>query len=861
MTMILVSGILSLLGVPSPGVWPQDWLDAPRVVLPDGPEQIRRGADFDGDGDLDLLVVESDVNFNVHSFYVLFQETGDLVPGPTTVVPQEPDVFPGQALLEVADLTRDGLPDLVMEVRDYATNVHGLRLYPGTGSGSFGAPVFVPTDAFVWDGLIADGDGDGSMELALELVVPSPTILFVVGWWRWNGSTLAPRPHAAVRRYADDFAAADLDGDGRSELLLAEDEGPEVDLYSTLPGGQPELVTTFVLGTGPGQRVLDTGDLEGDGDVDVLAQWAWQSHQGIVLSNEGGVLVPGAVQPLAFPPGTGTLESGSLVDWDLDGDLDFLSHWEGLAVLENRRGVFSPAVGMRVASYGDSTYEFFAGVTGDVTGDGRPDFAADRFVYASSARLDGVGRVPDFLADVGAQDFDHDGDLDVINFFSSSYSNLLENDAQGVFSAIPLALPSAPPGHFYAGDTPPADLDGDGHGDLLRVLRVDDYPSNPVVETHLMPGSALGTFTSARPAGGAGLSIEPNVSTNTTADLDSDGDQDVLTFDGYWENDGTGFFGSRHAGWAGSPMRTADVDGDGDLDVLVLSYAGTLSLARNQGGSFTLELLTASSPGSEPWLGDLDGDGDLDLGIGTIGGGAAVLLYENVGGSFVFVHRLDQSQAVNHRLAFEDFDGDGRTDVLAMPDHGVSIEWYLWRQTGALWHFEAPVRYLGDHTRLSGDFDSDGDRDYFGYRLVRSRRFDGPGAGRIRQEGRGHAAAEPVAPLLGAQGPLRPGSPSATLRVTRARGGAAGVLLFSNRALVPGPIGRARLADSTVPALSFVLSGTSGVSGDGTFETSLGPATLALQGQRVWMQVLVNDTMLPRRFTSITNALELTFGL
>ena len=58
----------------------------------------------------------------------------------------------------------------------------------------------------------------------------------------------------------------------------------------------------------------------------------------------------------------------------------------------------------------------------------------------------------------------------------------------------------------------------------------------------------------------------------------------------------------------------------------------------------------------------------------------------------------------------------------------------------------------------------------------------------------------------------------------------------------------------------FATGDSSGASGEGTFEMSLGPATIALVAQRIWMQARIFVPGQPRRYSSTTNALELTFG-
>ena len=66
-----------------------------------------------------------------------------------------------------------------------------------------------------------------------------------------------------------------------------------------------------------------------------------------------------------------------------------------------------------------------------------------------------------------------------------------------------------------------------------------------------------------------------------------DGDRDLLVQDGYWRNDGGGFFGQLVPAYTGRAHEAADVDGDGDMDL-----AGTRDL-----GPTTQVLLFAGAGG------------------------------------------------------------------------------------------------------------------------------------------------------------------------------------------------------------------------------------------------------------------------
>ena len=99
------------------------------------------------------------------------------------------------------------------------------------------------------------------------------------------------------------------------------------------------------------------------------------------------------------------------------------------------------------------------------------------------------------------------------------------------------------------------------------------------------------------------------------ADLDGDGDLDVLTGSGWYENNGTGGFGGMQAigsesEWS-QDLHAADLDGDGDLDVLT----GSGWYENNGTGGFgSMRTIATSSEWVDSlYAADLDGDGDFDV--------------------------------------------------------------------------------------------------------------------------------------------------------------------------------------------------------------------------------------------------------
>ena len=193
----------------------------------------------------------------------------------------------------------------------------------------------------------------------------------------------------------------------------------------------------------------------------------------------------------------------------------------------------------------------------------------------------------------------------------------------------------------------------------------------------LAPPRASGqaTFAEAQP-------IEtPALHDLAIADLDGDGDPDLVAITAndeeakalvWFENDGTGRFTPAQTLLAALPpktraLKTADLDGDGDPDLLIgddtRSGFGGLFWAANEGGQLSaLQVIEPVESG--PFLAvDFDGDGDLDV----LRGGLYVGLYENTGdngpGRFRRAHALAPGPAGT--LVAADLDGDGDADLVA----------------------------------------------------------------------------------------------------------------------------------------------------------------------------------------------------
>ncbi|MEL6835621.1 MAG: T9SS type A sorting domain-containing protein [Bacteroidota bacterium] len=469
---------------------------------------------------------------------------------------------------------------------------------------------------------------------------------------------------------------ADLDGDGDLDLISASRADNKIAWYENLDGNGTYGPQTVLSTDAENAVTVYAGDIDGDGDMDVLSgsfddeKIAWYENidgQGnfseeIIISQDANAVF-----------GVNSLYA---VDMDGDDDLDVLasSFFDNkISWIENLdgQGSFGPAQSITTGL----TFALFA-------------FPAD---------------------------LDNDGDMDVIGV-SASDDNVIwyENVLGGaVFNSNLVTGALSRPQRAYA-----SDLDGDGDMDILTSSSNDDRIS--WYENTDGQGDFNLKETISTSVNGA-VSIR-------AADLDNDGDQDVVCtsdFDDeivWFENtNGQGDFGFEQIITtdilAVEDIHLADPDGDGDIDIFSTSslddqiawYENTDGM-----GSFdNLNIVTQSAENPQSILAvDIDGDGDLDA-LGASFDDDRIAWYENIDGQAnLWQQQTITNTAFDARFAFaQDLDGDNDLDVLAAFED--EIAWY--ENVDGAGNFSAAqtVTTLTDDPNivLAADIDGDGDQD------------------------------------------------------------------------------------------------------------------------------------------------------
>ncbi len=217
------------------------------------------------------------------------------------------------------------------------------------------------------------------------------------------------------------------------------------------------------------------------------------------------------------------------------------------------------------------------------------------------------------------------------------------------------------------------DFDGDGDNDLVTANKDADTSST----LSLLYNQGGGDFTRTDIAAGV------RASSITSADLDGDGDLDLVTanfftIELFW-NDGSGVF-SEPAGIevdrATRFVTTGDLHGDGLLDLLYTNTSNDdIGFRLNAGaGSFTeaVSIPVGDYP-TAAVIDDFNGDGSMDILVLNSRDDTASMLAGNGDGTFAEALTFPIGSRRPSQMATADLDGDGDLDLATSNMESVSI--------------------------------------------------------------------------------------------------------------------------------------------------------------------------------------------
>ncbi len=239
--------------------------------------------------------------------------------------------------------------------------------------------------------------------------------------------------------------------------------------------------------------------------------------------------------------------------------------------------------------------------------------------------------------------------------------------------------------------------------------------------TAAVGGTGGGNFPS-----GTSTTVGSSPRTPTVADIDGDGDLDLLSPNfnagtvSVRVNNGSGTFsGTTNVSVGVNPLSAvaADIDGDGDLDLLAPSYNGTVSIRPNNGGgAFStggfITIIAANSRVADVAVGDVDGDGDLDLFTANLDANSASVRLNSGSGAFGGATNVAVGSGPI-AIAVADVDADGDLDLLTGNGGSSNVSVRLNNGSGA---FSGTTNVAvganpGPGCLAVADVDADGDLD------------------------------------------------------------------------------------------------------------------------------------------------------
>jgi len=583
-----------------------------------------RSADFDNDGDADIISTLRDVgaivwyeNLDGNGYFDEKKYIDNNMSNPRDAYPVDLD---GDGDLDIASC------DWFKGEISWYENLDGM--------GTVSPPKVITTLANRITKLeCADFNNDGN----IDIVGNTDQELF---WLDNKGNGSWDKKLINENIITSDYSAVNFDGDDDLDLLTVSGYNGDITWYQNDGIGNWSEIKTLAESNGnDGYSIVSAGDIDGDDDLDIISA-GWAGSDVAWYENLDGSGNMGPINVITKPDAAAPFEM-ELKDLNGDGDKELvvISQSDGnITVYDNqfyRDGNYSDAINVAEQIASPSSLHI-----NDLDGDNAPDILISTLSgkllwYKNNgennfSQQNLISNWLDGTKHIYSADLDNDNDYDVLAV--TKWDNNLawfENNGSGGFESI-YVIDILEGGD----DIFTTDIDGDGDQDILIASTDADKIS-------LIKNKGDKTFNDQ-------IYLDQTLNGPRkviTGDLDGDGDQDVVTCCyneiRWYENlDGMGNFSEfqwissevDYLGWV-SDISLADADNDGDLDVFAaLEDKGKLIWYQNEDDS-----------------NDFTRDYSVDIFKG-----------------------LKDPQAIRN----DDVDMDGRMDVISASDRDNKIQWY-----------------------------------------------------------------------------------------------------------------------------------------------------------------------------------------
>ncbi|TYP99006.1 putative secreted protein (Por secretion system target) [Tenacibaculum adriaticum] len=699
----------------------------------DGASSVSVG-DVDNDGDLDILAASRDDD--TVAWYA-----NDGTTNPTFTKMIVTNTADGVFEANLYDIDGDGDLDILAASRDDDT----VAWYENDGATNptFTKRIITETADGTYGACAGDLDGDGDID-----IISTSFYGDTVAWYENNGA-VNPVFTKIVISNTDDgpfkVSVGDVDNDGNLDILSTSYYDGEIIWYKNDGAADPSFSKIIINNTSPTASTIILADINGDENLDILSNI--RTSNTVTWYENNGESNP-TFNETVITNTANTVYAVCVGDIDGDGDLDilsasgtddtiawyetqnsvFLTHTlpiaESINVLKDANLVLTFSAPIDAATVTSANIEVTGSQSGNITGiftggghnvitfNPTTNFIpGETITVTTTAGLESSGFTlanptvfqftvaqPELISSSPAATSNNiEADTDIELIFDSVI------DAGSVTSANIVVIGSQTgiiEGVFTGGDTNTITFNPDNNfkpGEIITVTITTKLESIGIPFTS--PITFSFTIVTARVP--APVSFIKKVITDTAdgaynisvGDVDGDGDLDILSASlnddtiAWYANDGTTnptftkMIVTDTADGASS-VSVGDVDNDGDLDILAGSYLDdTIAWYANDGATnptFTKMIVTNTADGVfEANLYDMDGDGDLDI-LAASRDDDTVAWYQNDGDTNpTFTKRIvSDTEDETYGVSAGDLDGDGDIDIISTSFYGDTVAWY-----------------------------------------------------------------------------------------------------------------------------------------------------------------------------------------
>ncbi len=694
------------------------------------------------------------------------------------------------------DLDGDGKPD--MAVTNFSANTisvyRNIAASGSIASGSFAPKVDFATGASPFGITIGDVDGDGKPDLVVTNGGSNTVSVFrnTATTGTIGAGSFATRVDFAAGTQPNAVAIGDVDGDGKADMAVTHASG--ISLYhntaiiGAINTSSFAARVNFAAGSSPSSVAI--ADLDGDGKVDVAIANQGSNNVSVLRNTavSGGLDAGSLAAKVDFATGTGAV---SVATADLDGDAkpDLVVGNFGagtVSVLRNTAtsgsistGSFAPKVDFTAGSNPRGLF------ISDLDGDGKPDLtvvnqsSATVSLYRNTAttgsitsgsfaaKVDVATGVAPYSVSAGDLDGDGRPEIVVANVTSNTISVIRSTNNNSELSSLTLSSGTLTPGFSGAISAYTATVPNATSSITITPTRAD---ANATIQVRVNAG-AYAAVTSGSASGSLPLIVGSNTieilvtaqdaSTKTYTVLVSrapipppisitsitpltaiPGQAVTLTGTDFNMSPAQNivFFGATRAQVTAATATTVTVTvpvgatyapitllntGIGLAAYSLQKFTPIYSPAK--AGITTTDFLPKQdfTSGSNPIavaIGDLDGDGKADLAVANFGA-ATVSIYHNTatGGSIgtgSFAGKVDFTTGTNpYAIAIGDLDRDGKPELVVANEASGTVS--VLRNTATIGSittssFATKVDYntgFNPRSVAIGDLDGDGKPD------------------------------------------------------------------------------------------------------------------------------------------------------